>query len=187
MLTDDFESNGVSSVNMNCNIVSVLPYGYNQETEVEDNEEADAVEMAKHQPVCYYVLNSGDVEEQNAIFERPHQGMHSHLKPLYIRAKVGQVGVNKVLVDGGAAVNLMPQFMLKKIGMFDTDVKPHNMVLSNYEGKIGQTLGVIQVDLTVGSITGPTMFMVIPAKANYNLLLGRELIHGIGAVPSTMH
>lgn len=58
--------------------------------------------------------------------------------------------------------------------MFDIDVKPHNMVLSNYEGKIGQTLGVIQVDLTVGSITRPTMFMVIPAKVNYNLLLGRE-------------
>ncbi|XP_050916744.1 uncharacterized protein LOC127131899 [Lathyrus oleraceus] len=113
--------------------------------------------------------------------------MQNHLKPLYIRAKVGHVGVNKVLVDGGAAVNLMPQFMLKKIGMFDTDVKPHNMVLSNYEGKIGQTLGVIQVDMTVGSITRPTMFMVIPAKANYNLLLGREWIHGIGEVPSTMH
>lgn len=143
MLTDDFESDRVSSVNMNCNVVSVLPHKYNQETKVEDNEEADAAEMAKHQPVCYYVLNSGVVEEQNAMFERPHQGMQSHLKPLYIRAKVGQVGVNKVLVDRGAVVNLMPQFMLKKIGMFDTDVKPHNMVLSNYEGKIGQTLGVI--------------------------------------------
>ncbi|XP_058761638.1 uncharacterized protein LOC131635051 [Vicia villosa] len=113
--------------------------------------------------------------------------MQNHLKPLYIRVKIEQVGVNKVLVDGGAAVNLMPQFMLKKLGIFDTDVKPHNMVLSNYEGKIGHTLGVIQVDLTVRSITRPTMFMVVPMKANYNLLLGREWIHGIGAVPSTMH
>ena len=54
MLTDDFESDGVSSVNMNWNVVSVLPYEYNQETEVEDNEEADAVEMAKHKLVCYF-------------------------------------------------------------------------------------------------------------------------------------
>ena len=29
------------------------------------------------------------------------------------------------------------------------------MVLSNYEDKIGHTLGVVQVDLTVGSITRP--------------------------------
>lgn len=75
----------------------------------------------------------------------------------------------------------------EKIGMFDTDVEPHNMVLSNYEGKIGHALGVIQVNLTVGSITRPTMFMVIQAKTNYNLLLGREWIHGIGEVPSSLH
>ena len=31
------------------------------------------------------------------------------------------------------------------------------------------------------------MFVVVPSKANYNLLLGREWIHGIGAVPSTVH
>lgn len=68
----------------------------------------------------------------------------------------------------------MPHFMLKKIGKFDTNLKPRNMVLLNYEGKIGHTLGVIQVDLTVGTIIRPTMFMVIASKANYNMLLGRE-------------
>ena len=31
------------------------------------------------------------------------------------------------------------------------------------------------------------MFMVITAKKNYNLLLGREWIHGIREVPSIMH
>ena len=61
------------------------------------------------------------------------------------------------------------------------------MVLSNYEGGICTTMGVIQLDLKVGSILRPTMFMVISAKPNYNLLLGREWIHGIGAVPSSMH
>lgn len=61
------------------------------------------------------------------------------------------------------------------------------MVLSNYKGKVITTLGVIQVDLTVGTITMPTMFMVIASKANYNMLLGREWIHGIGVVPSSMH
>lgn len=73
----------------------------------------------------------------------------------------------------------MSRFMLKRIGMFDTKLKPHNMVLSNYEGKIGHTLGAIQVDLTVDYITRSTMFMVITFRANYNLLLGREWIHDI--------
>ena len=33
----------------------------------------------------------------------------------------------------------------------------------------------------------PTLFMVVPSKANFNLLLGREWIHWIGVVPSSMH
>lgn len=31
------------------------------------------------------------------------------------------------------------------------------------------------------------MFMIVETKANYNLLLGREWIHGVGAFPSSMH
>lgn len=113
--------------------------------------------------------------------------MNNHLKPLFIRGKVENVRVNKILVDGGATVNLMSHYMLKRIGKDDTDNKPHNMVLSNYEGKVGTIIGVIQVDLKVGTITRPTMFMVIVSKANNNLLLGREWIHGIIAVPSSLH
>src|SRR3954464_1024426 len=40
-MTNDFDSDGVPSINLNCNVVSVLPHEFNQETEVEDCEEAD--------------------------------------------------------------------------------------------------------------------------------------------------
>ena len=53
-------------------------------------------------------MNSGVVEEQKAMFERPSPGMMYHLKPLFIRAKVDGMAVNKVFVDGGATVNLRP-------------------------------------------------------------------------------
>jgi hypothetical protein len=186
-ITDNFESDSEASFNVICNVVSVLPRDYDRIMEVEDEEDEMEEETMVHRPVCYYVMNNGCVEEQNAFFERPDDSMKAHLKPLFIKGKVENVGVNKILVDGGAAVNLMPHFMLKKIGKDDSDAKPHNMVLSNYEGKVGTTMGVIQVNLTVGTITRPTMFMVIASRANYNLLLGREWIHGVGAVPSSMH
>jgi len=96
-------------------------------------------------------------------------------------------GINKVLVDGGATVNLFPQSFLKRIGLFDSDLKPHNVVLTNYEGTTGNSLGAIEVDLVGGSISRTTTFMVVPSKANFNVLLGREWIHGVGAVPSTLH
>ncbi|MCI37574.1 hypothetical protein A2U01_0058798, partial [Trifolium medium] len=81
----------------------------------------------------------------------------------------------------------MPHFMLKKLGLFDTDFHSHNVVLANYEGKTGHSLGVVQVEVCDGSTVRKTLFMVIAARPNYNLLLGKEWIHGVGVVPSTMH
>ena len=120
------------------------------------------------------------------MFEKPDFPMNHHLKPLFIQAKVNGVGINKVLVDGGATVNLLPQSFLIKIGLFDTDLKPYNMVLTSYEGTSGHSLGVVEVKVIVGSIKRSTTFMVVPSKANFNALLGREWIHGVGAVPSTL-
>lgn len=93
----------------------------------------------------------------------------------------------KIIVDEGATINLMSHFIIKKIGKSDMDTKPHNMMLSNYEVKVGSTLGVIRVDLRVDTITRATMFMVIESKKFYNIWLGREWINGIGVVPSSFH
>lgn len=90
MLTDEFDSDGGWSLNINCNVVSVLPREYYQETEVEEPEEADEIKMMKHKHVCYYVLNNRAVEEHNALFERLDQRMKNHLKPLYIIERVEQ-------------------------------------------------------------------------------------------------
>jgi hypothetical protein len=170
------------------NVVLILPIEYDVPSEVTDEEDDfEGSEMANHKPVCYYVMGNGCVEEQQAVFEKPHEGMKNHLKPLFTRAKVNNVGVNKVLIYGGAVVNLMPHSLLRKIDKFNTDLHTHNIVLSNYEGKTGHSMGAIQVDVCVGSTVRPTLFLVVPSKANFNLLLGREWIHGVGAVPLTLH
>lgn len=57
---------------------------------------------------------------------------------MFIRAKVENVGIHKVIVDGEACINIMSHFSLKKIRKRDTVLKPHNMVLSNYEGMTGK-------------------------------------------------
>jgi len=156
-------------------------------SEVDDSEEEfDPKDMGEYKPI-YYFVNDGSGDNQKAIFEQLDDSMKNHLKPLLIQAKVDEVSVNKVLVDGGAAVNLIPRSLLKRIGKTDKDLKPHNVILSNYEGKAGHSLGALQVSLTVGTVVRPTLFMLVPSKANFNLLIGREWIHGIGVVPSSMH
>lgn len=117
----------------------------------ETEEDFVSGEEGKDKPLCYYVMNSGVVEEEQTMFEKPTLGMMYHLKPLFIKAKVDGLAVNKVFVDGGAVVNLMPLTLLKKMGKGEEDLQPHNMVLSNYKGKTNSILGVLQVKLTVGT------------------------------------
>jgi hypothetical protein len=80
---------------------------------------------------------------------------------------VDEVSINKVLVDSGVAVNLMSQSLLKRIGKTDKDLKPHNVILSNYEGKVGHSLGALQVSLTMGTVVRQTLFIVVPLKVNF--------------------
>ncbi|XP_050876224.1 uncharacterized protein LOC127079917 [Lathyrus oleraceus] len=125
-----------------CGIVSVFPVEYNMVSEVSETEEDFMPdETVGGKPLCYYIMNNGVVEEQKSMFERPSPGMMYYLKPLFIRAKVDGITVNKVFVDGGATVNLMPYTIFKKMGKCDDDLRQHNMVLSNYEGKTSNILG----------------------------------------------
>ena len=83
------------------NIVSVLPREFNRQVEVETSDWEVEQEMAKHRPVCYFVMDNGTTEEQNGFFEPPTEAMKNHLKPLFIRAKLEETTVNKILVDYG--------------------------------------------------------------------------------------
>jgi len=40
-------------------------------------------------------------------------------------------------------------------------LKPHNVVLCNYEGKSGSSLGVVEVDLMVWTVKRPSLFLVV--------------------------
>jgi hypothetical protein len=77
-------------------------------SKVDDSEEEfNPKDVEEYKPMCYFV-NDGSEDNRRAIFVQPKDSMKSHLKPLFIQAKVDEIGVNKVLVDGGPAVNLMP-------------------------------------------------------------------------------
>lgn len=119
----------------------MLPVKYDMVIKMMDAEEEFYVEeLDGHKPVCYYAMNNIFLDKQNAIFEKPHLGMNSHLKPLFIKVIVDNYGVNKFLVNIGATISLMSHSLLSKMEKFDTDLKPYNMVLYNYEGKVNHFL-----------------------------------------------
>ena len=123
----------------------------------------------------------------NAIFEKPREPV-KHLKPLYLKGHINGLPVARMLIDGGAVVNLMPYSVFKKLGLDDDALMKTNMVLNGFEGKEKtEAKGVMCMELTVRSKTLATTFFIAEVQGNYNVILGRDWVHANQCVPSTMH
>jgi hypothetical protein len=128
-----------------------------------------------------------DFGPRPVIFEKPQEKNYKHLKALYLKGYINGHLANKMLVDTGAAVNIMPYSMLHRLGHSVEDLIKTNVALSDFNGQASEAQGVHNVDLTVGSKTIPTSFFIVNSKSTYTVLLGRDWIHANCCIPSTMH
>jgi hypothetical protein len=92
-----------------------------------------------------------------------------------------------MLVDTGAAVNIMPYSVLRRLGRSTEDLIKTNVALSDFNSQASEAQGILNVDLTMGSKTAPTSFFIMNNKSTYTVLLGRDWIHANYCIPSTMH
>src|SRR5215204_6684465 len=92
-----------------------------------------------------------------------------------------------MLVDTGAAVNIMSYSMLRCLGRSNEDLIKTNVTLSDFNGQPSEAKGVLNVDLTVGRKTIPSSFFIVDSKSTYAVLLRRDWIHTNCCIPSTMH
>jgi hypothetical protein len=92
-----------------------------------------------------------------------------------------------MLVDTGAAVNIMPYSVLRRLGCSAEDLIKTNVALSDFNGQASEAQGILNVDLTVGSKTVPTSFFIVNSKSTYTVPLRRDWIHANCCIPSMMH
>ncbi|RYQ80033.1 hypothetical protein Ahy_Scaffold1g106715 [Arachis hypogaea] len=111
----------------------------------------------------------------------------SHLRLLHIVAVVNGFKINKVLIDGGTAISLLPERMLGKVGKYFEELVPTNIAVTDFSGNSTPAKGLVTLTVKVGSSERHSVFVVVPSNASYNALLGRDWIHGVGVVPSTVH
>jgi hypothetical protein len=62
-----------------------------------------------------------------AVFEKPFDDERQHLKTLFVKGRVDGQPVSKILIDGGAAINIMPYVMYRKLGKGDQDLTKTDM------------------------------------------------------------
>jgi hypothetical protein len=51
------------------------------------------------------------LDRMMAILEKPTDNERQHLKALFVKGRVDGLPVSKILIDGGAAINIMPHLM----------------------------------------------------------------------------
>jgi hypothetical protein len=105
---------------------------------------------------------------------------------MYLKGYINGHLVNKMLVDTGAAVNIMSYSVLRRLGRSTEDLIKTNITLSDFNDQASEAQGVLNVDLTVGSKTVLTSFFIVSSKSTYTVLLGRDWIHANYCIPSMM-
>ena len=118
---------------------------------------------------------------------KPIVEMTRHIRPLYVRAHFNGKPVSKVLVDNRSVVNEMPLRMLKTLGRGIGDLIETKMSVLAFTGEISKTLGILLIDISVGSKASLSVFFVIYFITNYNALLRRDWIHANWCVSSSLH
>jgi hypothetical protein len=51
---------------------------------------------------------------KEAMFEKPEE-LSQHMKPLYVQGHINRRPISQMIIDGGAAANLMMYFVFKKL------------------------------------------------------------------------
>ena len=81
----------------------------------------------------------------------------------------------------------MPYSVLRRLGRSTADLIKTNVMLNDFNGQPSEAQGVLNVELTVGHKTVPTLFFIVKSKSTYTVLLGRDWIHANCCISSTMH
>jgi hypothetical protein len=92
-----------------------------------------------------------------------------------------------MLIDGGAAINLMLYSAFKKLGREDNELVKTNLMLNGVGGNPMEAQGVISMELTTRRKSLVTAFFITEVQGNYSVILGRDWIHVNHCVPSTLH
>jgi hypothetical protein len=133
------------------------------------------------------VVAQFDFGPKEATFTKTKESVN-HLNTLFVRGHIDGISIAKMLVDGGAAMNLMCYSLYRKLGNQDDELVKTNMTLSGVgtDSSI-KAKGVTYVELTMGTKTLVVAFFVTNVEGNYSLILGRDCIHANQCIPSTLH
>uniref|UniRef100_A0A2N9H092 Integrase catalytic domain-containing protein n=1 Tax=Fagus sylvatica TaxID=28930 RepID=A0A2N9H092_FAGSY len=110
-----------------------------------------------------------------------------HNDPLVITFRFGDYDVKRVLVDQGNFAEVMYKGLYEKLGLKEADLENFSSLVFGFSGESTIPLGKTTLPVLTGPISLQTEFIVIHGSSPYNAIVGRDWLHRMKAVPSTLH
>ncbi|GLJ56032.1 hypothetical protein SUGI_1203060 [Cryptomeria japonica] len=118
----------------------------------------------------------------DAFITQPHNA------PLHIEAFIYKNRIKRVLIDGGAGLNIYRLNTIKQLGYSKKVVNSmHAITIKAYDDEESSSKGTITLPLRVGPVMKDVVCQVLDLELRYNILLGRPWIHEMRFFPSTYH
>ncbi|XP_057775222.1 uncharacterized protein LOC130994205 [Salvia miltiorrhiza] len=114
-------------------------------------------------------------------------GSEPHNRPLFVSCYTQEQKVNRILIDGGSAVNILPLRTLKQLGIQEDELSNSQLMIQGFNHEGQRALGTTRLRLQMQDMDSTALLHVIDARTSYNMLLGRPWLHENGVIPSTLH
>ncbi|KAM2977417.1 hypothetical protein FF2_014361 [Malus domestica] len=121
------------------------------------------------------------------VFSNPSLALANHLEPIYVTTHLDGVIFKRILIDGGAAVNVLPLRQMRRLCRSENDLFPTDLTISSFFGAITRTYGILALEVDLGSKQIMLAFFVVDNNSTYRALLGRDWIHQSLYVSSALH
>ncbi|XP_070016025.1 uncharacterized protein [Nicotiana sylvestris] len=164
------------------------------------------IHSKEHARVLIKVLNEAHISEEttvnqlekmaNRFFEvnrisftndeLPEEGA-GHNRALNFMVKCEGHYIKRVMVNGGSSVDVCPISTLQSMKINTDRIRSSNVRIRSFDGSARDTMGEINLTMTIGPVDFEIVFQVVDMVTSYNFLLGRPWIHTARVVLSTLH
>ena len=114
-------------------------------------------------------------------------GSKIHNHPLFVIGYIREQEVNRILIDGGSAVNILRLKILKELGISLDELLPSKLMIQSFNQGGQRAIAKIRLHMLIGEMESSALFHVIDAKTTCKVLIGRPWLHEYGVVLSTYH
>ncbi|GFZ00954.1 hypothetical protein Acr_14g0005890 [Actinidia rufa] len=134
-------------------------------------------------------IKTAETERDCVTFSRAEleRVQHPHSDQLVVQLRIGGYDVKRILVDTGSSVEVMYYDLFKQLKIPQEQLKPARAPLVGFNAQAHWPLGTVSLKTRAGSQELMTEFVVVDIPSPYNAIVGRDWLHKIKGMASTLH